>query len=238
MAGTWEPMLGILLAAGLSLLIGVERQFYAKAAGMRTYALVGMGSALFTVVSKYGFADIVTGEFARYDGSRVAAQVVTGIGFLGAGLIFVRRDAVRGLTTAAGVWFVAAIGMAAASGLYVIATAVTVLYLLIMVGIRPLSERIPHAKSTSCSYTITYLDGHGVLRDIMQAIAKAGLKVTDMRVLGAKQTDGGRLQDVHIEVDGSADSISVLDEQLHEVEWVTAVSVRSVKGSRTVVHED
>ena len=238
MADTWQPLLGILLAVGLSLLIGVERQFYAKAAGMRTYALVGMGSALFTVVSKYGFADIVTGEFARYDGSRVAAQVVTGIGFLGAGLIFVRRDAVRGLTTAAGVWFVAAVGMAAAAGLYIIATAVTGLYLLVMVGIRPISERIPHAKSTSCSYTITYSDGHGVLREIMAAIAKSGLKVTDMHILGSKETADGRLQDVQIEVDGTSDAISVLDEQLHEVEWVTAVAVRSVKGSRTTVHED
>ncbi len=238
MAGMWEPLLGIVLAVGLSLLIGVERQFYAKAAGMRTYALVGMGSAVFTVVSKYGFGDIVTGEFARYDGSRVAAQIVTGIGFLGAGLIFVRRDAVRGLTTAAGVWFVAAVGMAAGSGLYIIALAVTVLYLLVMVGIRPISERIPHAKATSCSYTITYMDGHGVLREVMEVIAKDGLKVTDMRILGSKQTADGRLQDVQIEVDGGTDAIAVLDEQLREVEWVTAVSVRSVKGSRTTVHED
>lgn len=84
-------LLRILLAVVLSAVVGIEREFNHKAAGIRTHVLVGAGSALFMVVSKYGFADS-----GRFDASRVAAQIVSGIGFLGAGLIFVRRDAVRG----------------------------------------------------------------------------------------------------------------------------------------------
>ena len=220
----WEPMWGILLAVGLSLLIGVEREFYAKSAGMRTYTLVGLGSALFTVVSKYGFIDVAMDEFSRYDGSRVAAQVVSGIGFLGAGLIFVRRDAVRGLTTAAGVWFVAAVGMAAGAGMYVIAAAVTALYLLVMVGIRPLQQRLPHARSTVALYTIHYHDGRGVLRDVMETISKVGLKVADLRALGQVEGQGDtRLQKVEVEVEGTANSIANLDDDLREVSGVESV---------------
>lgn len=220
----WEPMWGILLAVGLSLLIGVEREFYAKSAGMRTYTLVGLGSALFTVVSKYGFVDLALDEWSRYDGSRVAAQVVSGIGFLGAGLIFVRRDAVRGLTTAAGVWFVAAVGMAAGAGLYLIAASVTALYLLVMVGIRPLQQRMPHARATAALYTIRYHDGRGVLRDVMEAISKVGLKVADLRALGPVEGQGdARLQEVEVEVEGSANSIANLDDDLREVPGVESV---------------
>ncbi len=220
----WEPMWGILLAVGLSLLIGVEREFYAKSAGMRTYTLVGLGSALFTVVSKYGFIDVAVDEFSRYDGSRVAAQVVSGIGFLGAGLIFVRRDAVRGLTTAAGVWFVAAVGMAAGAGMYLVAVAVTALYLLVMVGIRPLQHRMPHARSTLALYTIHYHDGRGVLRDVMETISKVGLKVADLRALGQVEGQGDtRLQKVEVEVEGTANSIANLDDDLREVSGVESV---------------
>lgn len=217
------PIWGILLAVGLSLVIGVEREFYAKAAGMRTYTLVGMGSALFTVVSKYGFLDTVVSDFSRTDGSRVAAQIVTGIGFLGAGLIFVRRDAVRGLTTAAGIWFVAAIGMAAGAGLHLLATAVTGLYLIVMFGIRPLSSRMPHARSTICVYTVRYLDGHGVLRDLMEAIAKVGLKVTNVQVLGSMDSEDGRLQEVRLELQGSGSALANLTEAIGEVPGVRSV---------------
>ena len=84
---------------------------------MRTYTLVGVGSALFMLISKYGFFDVLVPNEVVLDPSRVAAQIVSGIGFLGAGLIFVRRDSVRGLTTAAGVWLTAAVGAAAGASL-------------------------------------------------------------------------------------------------------------------------
>ena len=126
-----EMMLRILLAAILGLVVGFERWYKGKAAGIRTYALVSMGSALFTVLSIYGF-----GGAYGVDPSRVAAQVVVGIGFLGAGMIFFRDNEVRGLTTAAGIWASAAIGMAVGLGFYAISIYTVFLTLLILAGIR------------------------------------------------------------------------------------------------------
>lgn len=112
------------LAFALSSLIGLEREWRQKSAGLRTHALVGTGAALFLLVSKYGFSDVL-GPHVTLDPSRVAAQIVSGIGFIGGGLIFVRGDAVRGLTTAAVVWVTAAVGMACGAGLPLLALAVT-----------------------------------------------------------------------------------------------------------------
>ena len=103
------------VALGLASLIGLEREYRQKSVGLRTNALVGLGAALFMVISKYGFFDVLE-QGIRFDPSRIAAQVVTGIGFIGGGIIFVRRSDVRGLTTAAGVWLTAAVGMAARGG--------------------------------------------------------------------------------------------------------------------------
>lgn len=224
MAAEYAPMLSILIAVVLSFAIGVEREYFAKAAGMRTYTLVGLGSALFTVVSEYGFVEGVGGATSVADGSRVAAQIVTGIGFLGAGVIFVKRDAVRGLTTAASIWFVAAVGMAAGAGLYLIAAGVTVVYLLVMIGIRPLSARMPHAQSALSTYAITYEDGQGALRRIMETISNHGVKVADLHVVGQSELDGVRLQEVSVEVHGPGSSISHLTEDLSGVPGVTRVT--------------
>jgi putative Mg2+ transporter-C (MgtC) family protein len=94
-------LLPVLLALVLSTVIGLEREAGAKAAGLRTHALVGLSAAVIMVISKYGFADLLGLDHIALDPSRIAAQIVSGIGFIGGGLIFVRRDAVRGLTTAA-----------------------------------------------------------------------------------------------------------------------------------------
>lgn len=110
-----ELLFRIILAAFMGYLIGYERKNREKSAGMRTHAIVCMGAALMMVVSKYGFSDI-----PDYDASRVAAQIVSGIGFLGAGIIFVRNHSVSGLTTAAGIWTTAGVGMAIGGGLYLI----------------------------------------------------------------------------------------------------------------------
>src|SRR6201996_4864858 len=109
------------LAFVLSSLIGLEREWRQKSAGLRTHTLVGFGAALFLIISKYGFSDVLVGRSVVLDPSRVAAQIVSGLGFIGGGLIFVRRDAVRGLTTAAIVWMTAAIGMACGAGLAILA---------------------------------------------------------------------------------------------------------------------
>jgi len=220
----WHPLISLVLAAALSLIIGLEREFYAKAAGMRTYLLVGVGSALFTVVSKYGFSDILSANNTGFDGARVAAQVVSGVGFLGAGLIFVKRDAVRGLTTAAGIWFVAAVGMAAGARLYVIAAGGTVLYLLTMFGLRPLSSHMPHARSTVRNFEVSYLDGHGILRTIMETVSGLGLRVLDLHVTGSQDlSDGARLQLVVLTAEGAASDLEDLEEALSQLGGVHAV---------------
>ena len=120
-----EFFLRILTAAVCGIVIGYERENRNKEAGIRTHAIVALGAALIMIVSKYGFSDI-----QNYDASRVAAQIVSGIGFLGAGIIFIRNRAVSGLTTAAGIWATAGVGMAGGSGLDYIGIAVTVLIVL------------------------------------------------------------------------------------------------------------
>ena len=134
--GQGALLLPAFLALFLSALIGVEREVRAKSAGLRTHTLVGLGSAVFMLVSKYGFGDLVDQAGVSVDPSRIAAQVVSGIGFIGGGLIFVRRDIVRGLTTAATVWLAAAVGMAAGAGLPLLAVGTTVGHFIISTGSR------------------------------------------------------------------------------------------------------
>ncbi len=115
----------------LSALVGLEREIRHKSAGLRTYTVVGTAAALFLLISKYGFTDVLINDRIVLDPSRVAAQIVTGIGFIGAGLIFVRGDRVSGLTTAATVWLVTGIGMACGAGLPLLAIAATVAYFIV-----------------------------------------------------------------------------------------------------------
>lgn len=132
----WDVLLRLAVAAGLTGAIGLERELRERAAGLRTHMLVGLGSALFTIVSAYGWADFrfSTPEGVVFDPTRIAAQIVTGIGFLGAGAIIRQGLSVRGLTTAAGLWVVAAIGMAAGAGYYSAALIATGL---VLVGLGP-----------------------------------------------------------------------------------------------------
>jgi putative Mg2+ transporter-C (MgtC) family protein len=113
----WEILERLLIAAALGSLIGFERERLLWAAGIRTHMLVCVGACLFMIVSAYGFS-ASTSEHVVLDPSRVAAQVVSGIGFLGAGAILARGEVVKGLTTAASIWTVAAIGLASGGGLY------------------------------------------------------------------------------------------------------------------------
>ena len=129
-----------MLAVFLGAAIGVEREFSRKDAGLRTYTLVTLGATLFTLISVYGFSNVPGGQ--GVDVSRVAAQIVVGIGFLGAGLIFLKGNHVRGLTTAAGLWMVSAIGMAVGLGLYEMAIATTIVALIVLVVLRFIEDRL------------------------------------------------------------------------------------------------
>lgn len=140
MANQWELVGRLVFSAFLGSVIGLERERLSWAAGLRTHMLVCVGSTLFMIVSAYGFSEVL-GAHVTLDPSRVAAQVVSGIGFLGAGAILARGEVVRGLTTAASVWSVAAIGLAVGGGLYTAAVAATVIILIILAGIKPLEKR-------------------------------------------------------------------------------------------------
>ena len=123
-------VLRLVVAGILGVLIGLEREYRAKEAGYRTHFLVAVGSALLMIVSQHGFDDMLSKEGVGLDPSRIAAQIVTGIGFIGAGTIILNRQIVRGLTTAAGIWATAGIGMCAGAGMYALAISATVLTLI------------------------------------------------------------------------------------------------------------
>ncbi|QIZ38288.1 MgtC/SapB family protein [Saccharopolyspora sp. ASAGF58] len=183
-AGLGEVPLLVELGTALlfSSLIGLEREIRAKSAGLRTHALVGVGAALFMLVSKYGFGDLLVLDRVSFDPSRVAAQIVSGIGFIGGGLIFVRRDAVRGLTTAATVWVVAAVGMACGSGLVVLAAAVTAVHFFVAMGYPRLLRLMRKSLREPQVLRIGYLDGYGVLRSVLTLCTSRGWTVMDLEV--------------------------------------------------------
>ena len=127
-------LLARLVVAGIcGSLIGYERKNRLKEAGVRTHIIVALGAALIMIVSKYGFADVLSLKGYALDPSRIAAQIVSGIGFLGAGMIFVRKQAINGLTTAAGVWTTAGVGIAIGAKLYFLGVAATALVLLVQI---------------------------------------------------------------------------------------------------------
>lgn len=139
-------ILRLALAGALGALIGLEREYRAKEAGMRTHFLVALGSSLIMLVSQYGFGDKCA------DASRVAAQIVSGIGFIGAGTIMMNKQIVRGLTTAAGLWVAAGIGMAIGGGLYVIGAVTTVFTLIGLELFQVLFQRF-HAQTINLVFT-------------------------------------------------------------------------------------
>lgn len=166
----------LVVAFVLSAVIGAERQRQMKSAGLRTHTLVGLGAALFTLVSAYGF-DEVLGTDVVLDPSRIAAQIVTGIGFLGAGVIFVRQNVVNGLTTAASIWVTAAIGMACGAGMPLLAVAATLLYLVTVGALTLLGRRIPTVDRDQI-FILQYKEGRGVLRLILTSATRLGYEAS------------------------------------------------------------
>lgn len=153
-------------------LVGIERQIRQKSAGYRTHVLVGLGSCTFTLVSAYGFSTVLADE-VNLDPSRIAAQIVSGIGFLGAGVIFKGHNVVRGLTTAATVWVAAAVGMACGAGMLSLGAALTGLHLFTLFVMAPLVRRLPDPDRKRL-LRVTYADGAGVLREVLAAATSMG----------------------------------------------------------------
>lgn len=223
------------LALLLSACIGLEREIRQKNAGLRTHTLVGLGAALFMLVSKYGFSDVIETQRIVLDPSRMAAQIVSGIGFIGAGLIFVRRDTVRGLTTAASVWVTAAIGSAAGAGLPVLAVVAAVAYLLVVAWLFPVvTRRLPRSASAVSTLRVRYLDGRGVLRRLLQAATSQGFTIDEVSTDSAARhragrsgpgtPDGAPLVEVMLQVHGKQ-PVNDLAAVLSDIDDVDAVLV-------------
>ena len=162
-----EIAIRLLLALVLGGAIGVEREYRAKEAGFRTHFLVALGSALFCLVSQFGFG------IDLKDSSRVAAQVVSGIGFLGAGTIIFQKNVVRGLTTAAGLWVTAAIGLACGTGMYVAAAITTVMVLL---GLEVLNAFLPQLGNTTMVLTFS-APSRDMVKELIKRIKLDGMEV-------------------------------------------------------------
>ncbi|MEU6346825.1 MgtC/SapB family protein [Streptomyces sp. NPDC046977] len=186
------------LALVLSSLIGWERAAHQKSAGLRTHTLVGVASALMMEVSQHGFTAVLGLENVSFDPSRVAAQIVSGIGFIGGGLIFVRRDAVRGLTTAATVWLTCAIGMACGGGLPILALAATVLHFLVVRGYPRVAPHLrPGGAATITELSLTYRTGTALLPQLMELCTRLGFGILQVKVdrlpAGAEAAGGTRV---------------------------------------------
>ena len=214
----WVQVGQLVLAFALSSLIGLERQLRGKNAGLRTQAIVGTASALFLLVSKYGFMNVL-GDHVTLDPSRVAAQIVSGLGFLGAGLILTRRGRVSGLTTAASVWETAAIGMAAAAGLWLLALVVTVLHFIVVYGFTAVVHRLPGSREFQRQIEVVY-DGLGLLREVMPRLTSGGWSVT--RVESQEASRG--MAALTVEVSGPSDDSSLV-QALSEIDGVYSVQV-------------
>jgi|HubBroStandDraft_5_1064220.scaffolds.fasta_scaffold239216_2 putative Mg2+ transporter-C (MgtC) family protein len=184
MLNQWELVARLLLAAGLGSAVGWERERLQWAAGLRTHMLVAVGSCLMIIVSAYGFSTVLSARVVL-DPSRVAAQVVTGVGFLGAGSIILRNEAVKGLTTAASIWAVAGVGLAAGAGLYSAAVATTVIILVILAGLKPLEDRY-HASRTNLELQIKAQRGGLSLGSLETALGGRASRVKRVVVRAAE----------------------------------------------------
>jgi len=233
----WVQLSELGLAFVLSALIGLEREVRQKSAGLRTHTLVGVAAALIMLISKYGFMDVLANDRVVLDPSRVAAQVVSGIGFIGGGLIFVRRDSVRGLTTAAIVWLTASVGMACGAGLPVLALFVTAGHFVVVFTFPHLVGRLPKSRWTPSVLQVSYEDGREILRDVLVVCTQHDFAVSRLRVERAPPPDdvfaegqpgpegaarARRTATVVLEVQG-ARSVSKLAARLADIPGVVSV---------------
>ncbi|RHZ49663.1 hypothetical protein CDV55_101029 [Aspergillus turcosus] len=178
---TWTQVGQLLVATALSSIIGIEREWKHKSAGLRTNTLVGIGAALFMLISKLGSFDVLDRGLVVLDPSRIAAQIVSGIGFIGGGIIFKQRNEIRGLTTAAGVWLSAAVGAACGAGLLKLASVATGLYF-VAVLVYPnllhfLRQYLDRKDTKEISAVIRYRTGADGLQTLLLNVMEAGFGV-------------------------------------------------------------
>jgi putative Mg2+ transporter-C (MgtC) family protein len=224
-----ETVIRLLVAAALGSVVGLERERLLWAAGIRTHMLVCVGACLFMIVSAFGFSDSLTGDHVMLDPSRAAAQVVSGIGFLGAGAILARGEVVRGLTTAASIWTVAAIGLAVGGGLYFPAAASTIIILVILAGIKPLEEAY-RARSQSCRLQVRATHGL-VTPEIL--VSTLGLRPAQIRRFLVSLQPGGAVDDITVLIARiSSAEVARLSSKVQAVPGVQSVEILARGGGR------
>ncbi|HEV2013474.1 MAG TPA: MgtC/SapB family protein [Candidatus Dormibacteraeota bacterium] len=207
-----DLMLRLLVALALGAIVGLERERQERAAGLRTVTMVSLGSCLFTIIGAYGFS--------ATDPSRVAAQIVTGIGFLGAGTIFLRKDLVRGLTTAATIWAVAAIGMAAGTARYFEAAFTTLLILAVLMVLKPIERRFfKRPSEAQVSVIVSRRDGE--IEEVRAALGAIGAFPLSIRIHELNETDD------RLEIDVGLPASRTTAELLRQL--------RAVQGARQVL---
>jgi putative Mg2+ transporter-C (MgtC) family protein len=226
-----ETLIRLLVAAALGSLVGLERERLLWAAGIRTHMLVSVGACLFMIVSAFGFSGSLGSEHVVLDPSRAAAQVVSGIGFLGAGAILARGEIVRGLTTAASIWSVAAIGLAVGGGLYFPAAASTIIILLILAGIKPLEEAY-RARSQSCRLSL--IAAHGsVSPETLESVVK--IQPARLRRFLVAVQPGGQLDEITVQlVRVSSSDITNFTARLEDLPGVQSVKLMTRGGGHSV----
>lgn len=177
----FEYFIRVIVAALLGVLIGFERKNRNKEAGIRTHSIVCLASALIMIVSKYGFEDL-----GKFDGSRIASQVISGIGFLGAGIIFVKNNAISGLTTAAGVWATAGIGLAMGAGMYLIA--ITGAVLIVVIQIIMHKDTFLSKEPLNVTYEVSIESSFETIRGLRKSLESIGLEVRNVEIVKRRST--------------------------------------------------
>ncbi|MEF7557184.1 MgtC/SapB family protein [Bacillus thuringiensis] len=185
MSANFDFIIRIGVAGLLGAIIGIEREIRSKEAGLKTHFLVAVGSALIMVVSKYAFSDSMNEEHMVLDPSRIAAQVVSGVGFLGAGTIIIQKQAVKGLTTAAGLWATAGIGLAIGAGMYVVGTGATIL---VLIGLEIVSRIFNVQFLFPQNITVQMcINKHEAVQQILETLQVKGISILSYEVEASQQ---------------------------------------------------
>ncbi|PFN47332.1 MgtC/SapB family protein [Bacillus thuringiensis] len=185
MSVNFDFIIRIGVAGLLGAMIGIEREIRSKEAGLKTHFLVAVGSALIMVVSKYAFSDIVFEEHTSLDPSRIAAQVVSGVGFLGAGTIIIQKQVVKGLTTAAGLWATAGIGLAIGAGMYVVGIGATIL---VLIGLEIVSRIFKVQFLFPQNITVQmFVNKHEAVQQILETLQVKGIPILSYEVEASQQ---------------------------------------------------
>ena len=224
MLSTYEIILRLLLSAILGGLVGLDREKLEWAAGLRTHMLVCLGSALAMIVSSFGFDDILGQDGVILDPSRVASLVVSGIGFIGAGtILFLKRKVIYGLTTAAGLWTVAAVGLAIGGGMYLAAISTTLITLIILTGVKKIENKFFSNDKKDLSIRIGFQHATLSLTTVSELLQQHGVPFGEITLL---QREKARIDELEIVLDKSASQQKIMAaiDQLKQMDGVQEVN--------------